>query len=811
MGDTFAVLLRRHRLRLRLTQEALAERAGISERSIREVERGRAPRPRTVEQLGVALGLDASDREQFARKGHMLYWASRAGRSDRSIPPDGDPVPPGVLVRQLPPNVAHFVGRVQQLTDVTRVLLTSRHRPRHGQSAADGVTIAAVHGPGGMGKSALAVRIAHTVARDFPDGQLYVDLQGDRLGLTPLDPGEALGRFLRALGLSPGQIPVAADESAVLYRSLLADRAVLVVLDNAASAGQVRPLLPAGTACGVLVTSRQALPTVDAVQVKLSELADDEAWHLLAAWAGPQRMADDPDSARTIIRCCGGMPLALRIIGARLTGDAQMSLAQVADNLAAQRRRLDVLELDDLAVRASFRTSYLALGQERTPGQPAADRAFRLLGALPTPHTIVPVAAAMLDVSMVDARTVLDRLSDAHLVERDDSCYRMHDLLRFFAAEECDLHEPAPQQVEAVQRVMTCYLGAARRASDMTRPGQLRAGEDELAALPYADLVQFTDVTQATAWLESERVNLMTLARQAVDAPEPLCRFALRLAPALRMFLPLRGYLADWREATQLSLQVARRIGDRRAELVALVDLGAVAQRTGQLRDALTHLDAALSVAVSEGPISSHAAVLSYLGSTYATLGDAEQAVQCFDKSVALRRQTGDDISTAITLSNAAFTCLGLRLIPDAARYVQASLDLGATTKDNHGYGVTLVAVAGVHLARQRLPDAERAASDGIDLCRQYGDRNNEWGGLIIRAIVHRHVGRLAESARDAQQAASLCRSIGETAGEAFAVQQLRLVDPSPDATPIASLHPANPVPGWLTVLADLPPPGTLG
>jgi transcriptional regulator with XRE-family HTH domain len=353
-------MVRARRRRARLTQEHLAERAGLSPRTIRALERGevRRPRPDSVALLVDALGLTGGPREEFE---------AAAWEGDRPGPP-GLPAAPC----QLPTDLADFTGRAEQVALVQEVLADAR--PAGTPTA---VVVSAVAGKAGVGKTALAVHVAHRLRPRFPDGQLYVDLRGAEP--QPLDPAEVLSRFLRALGVDGAAIPADIEERTALYRARLADRRVLVVLDDAVDEAQVRRLLPGTAGCGVLATSRARLSSLEGARlVDLDVLTPGQAVELLGRIAGAARVAAEPEAAAAIVGYCGRLPLAVRIAGAKLVGRPHWSLDRLAALLADERGRLDQLAAGDLEVRASVALSYQALTGEQ-------QRTFRLLGLLEAP------------------------------------------------------------------------------------------------------------------------------------------------------------------------------------------------------------------------------------------------------------------------------------------------------------------------------------------------------------------------------------------------------------------------------------------
>ncbi|WP_198348039.1 BTAD domain-containing putative transcriptional regulator [Plantactinospora sp. KBS50] len=331
--------------------------------------------------------------------------------------------------RQLPTDLSRFVGRARELTRVLGSFTPSGH---HGPAP-----VVNIYGAAGIGKSTLAIHAGHRLVERYPDGQIYLDLRGSGSAMAPLSPAEALARLLRTLHGATPYKPVQVDEAAALFRSLVAGRRLLLVLDNATDAGQVNPLLPSGTGCGTIVTSLQPLTgLVDAGQVWMGALSVDEAVALLGQWVGAARIAAEPEAAAAIARWCECLPLALRIAGARLVARPGWPLAELRDRLADERRRLDNLELDGIGLRASIGGSYHRLSRSTDLRERATAEAFKLLGAADEPELDRCAAARVLTRSEADAERVLECLVDAQLLETSSpGSYRMGDLVRLYARE----------------------------------------------------------------------------------------------------------------------------------------------------------------------------------------------------------------------------------------------------------------------------------------------------------------------------------------------------------------------------------------
>lgn len=362
--------------------------------------------------------------------------------------------------RQLPREPAVFAGRSVELSQALDVLWRDAE-------AGAGSRLLALHGPAGAGKTALALRAAHLAGGHYADGLLHADLQGSTPGRPPLSPAEVLGRFLRALGVPHDDVPATEAEAAAVYQSLLADRRVLVFLDNAVDAAQVTHLIPAGDGCAALVTSRPMLSTLDAVQISVGMLDPPDSVRMLTMLAGETRVTAEPGAAADIARLCGHQPLALRIAGARLAGRPDWSLGRFGERLRDRRRRLDELQTAGLSVRSGFEVSVAALEEGVSPVKDVAVRAFRLLGAIDLPEVGIDRAAELLGVEAKVADAALEELMKARLLEPIGADrFRMHDLLRLFAAElaaRCSADVSAP--VGALTSVMIQHAPAERGGS----------------------------------------------------------------------------------------------------------------------------------------------------------------------------------------------------------------------------------------------------------------------------------------------------------------------------------------------------------
>lgn len=665
-----------------------------------------------VEQLGLEPSADLRRLHRMALNGELA--------SDES--------PRAPRPAQLPADTSAFTARQLELARLHELLQV----PGVGQSPVP--TTVAVNGPGGIGKSALAVHAAHGVADHFQDGVLYVNLHGSTPGIDPLPPAGALARLLRSLG-ETGPIPGSVEESAALYRSLTANRHVLVVLDNASDVHQVRPLLPAGGGCGVLVTSRRPLSTLDdAHHLHLAGLADDEAARLLSRLAGPDRTGAEPDAVRDLVRLCGGLPLAVRIMGARLVARPDWRVADLAARLADTRRRLDALEHDDLAVRATIAVSHQQLRAE--PSGADGAEMLSLTGLIDVPDLPVASAAALSGWPEDRAEAALDRLVDNRLMNAGaPGRYHAHDLPRLYAREQA---AGLPQEVRAsaVDRVMNHYLATLARASVLVDASTAALVNDYPATRPGLDL---TDAAAATSWVRGERDNLLALVRQAAEVAEP--RTAIGLA--LTLCRPF-GALAWFRELVEVSeraVAVAARSGDALAEARALDRLGVACREQRRVEEAVTHHLAALDRLRRAGLPETAVEAYSGLTTAYRQLGRYEEAIDAADRGLSGARATGSRNSEAVYLATQGQIWFHLERHDLAVERLRESLKVWAELDSPYGALIAQANLSDVYFdGLEDYGEAVAAYRHGVDLARAAGHRYGElamlWGvGRSLRAL----------------------------------------------------------------------------
>jgi DNA-binding SARP family transcriptional activator len=592
----------------------------------------REARRRLVEELGV----------EPARYLQDLHKAMLSHDPILEPPSPSVKAPRAVVPSELPADNPAFTGRRREI-----------RRLRANLAAVGGRTaVVAISGAGGAGKSALAVHVAHAIAADFPDGQLFVNLHGAAVGAAALAPADVLGRFLRALGLVDP--PHDVDEAAARFRSLTAGRRMLVVLDDAAGVAQVRPLLPGGRTCAVLITSRRLLSTLDgAVHLRLSMLTEHAAVILLSRLAGTDRVTAESEAAARIARFCGYLPLALRISGARLVAQPQRTLAGFADQLSDARGRLDQLRHADLAVRASIAASHRDL--EAHPGGSAAFQLLQLIALLETPDITVVVAAALAGQTVDRTVAALDQLTESQLLETAPSGrYRVHDLVRLYVREQATVGTAEPERHAALLRAFAHYEAVGRYCTELVHPGQARWLSDAGAVGPPVGAPR--SAVEVPVWVDAERANLLAAMRQAAAMPGEHAAAAVRLAASLNALLDVRGYWREWAVVNETAAEVGERLGDRAVQARALMFLGHALGRMGRTEEELRHVQRSLALWRRLGDRLGESGALNASGAAYVHGQRHSEAAEAFEESLRLRQELGDRHGEAMLLDNLGCT-----------------------------------------------------------------------------------------------------------------------------------------------------------
>jgi tetratricopeptide (TPR) repeat protein/transcriptional regulator with XRE-family HTH domain len=764
-GESFGDVLRRYRVDAGLTQEALAGIAKLSVEAVSALERGarRHPHRQTVMLLADALALTEGQRA------HLVSAAPRRGGSPAAA------APAATVPRQLPLDVANFVGRQGEVATLVDQLAAG--------GAGPGPTVFTFTGMAGVGKTALAVHVAHRLEPDFVDGQIFLDLRGFTPDATAVSPGDALDRLLRALGVPGRNIPHDLDDRAALWRTRLARRRLLMLLDNAAGEEQIRPLLPGTGSCVVLVTSRRRLTGLhEAVPVPLDVLSTADAVALFARISGDDGSTGWP---ATIVELCGHLPLAVSIAAARLRARPGWSAAHLAERLGSLNGRLAELDAGQRGMTAALDLSYRQLVD-------AQQRMFRLLGLHHGPDVDVYAAAALAGVDPSEADRVLEALVDAHLLlEPTQGRYVRHDLVRAYAAQIAGA-DPEPARRAVVTRMLDHYRYGAWLAAELLYPTEKKRRPSIPAISVAAPPV--TDQTSAAVWLDSERANLLAMAADAAEHDLPV--YAVHLAQLLNRYLEVRSHYTDALTLHQLALDMAVRAGDHRAESRALNDLGMihynrgsfdlagqnlerarlineglggppegpspesvlglVAMRLGRFDEARRLFQHALAYYRDVGDLAGEASMLLNLGIVDGMTGRWTESEDYFLQALRFSRATGNRAAEAHALTNLGMLFGETDRCEEALDYLQRALPLHRANKDHTG---EVNALGNLGLIYDRLGRHESALAQhevALERYRMSGDRPGEVESLNDIGATLRTLGRLPEAHARHQEALTL-------------------------------------------------------
>ncbi|AZM57409.1 AfsR family transcriptional regulator [Streptomyces sp. WAC 01529] len=720
---------------------------------------------------------------------------------------DENPVPAPAL---LPPAIGDFTGREAQLREVRDALT--------GPEPRETMPVVAVTGPGGVGKSVLGVTAAHRVADAYPDGQLYAELRG---ATDPVAPGEVLGRLLRALGANP---PEGDAERRDLFRSLVAGRRVLLVLDDAGSESQVRPLLPGSATCGVLITARARLGALPCThRTDLDVLDTRPGADLLARVAGAERVRDEPDAVRRIVELCGGLPLALRIAGARLATRRHWTARTLAERLADEHHRLDELSVGDLEVRAGLGLSYRALDAP-------ARTALRRIGLLAAPDVASWVVAALLDVAEADADRVVEQLIDAQLlhctvVDRaGQPRYRPHDLVRVYAAERAEAEDTPAERSAAVGRALGAGLWLTGRVASATPSGAVElhrgfldsggpvgAASDAMRHLvrPVGPEATRRALADPAAWFEAEadafaaaveRAAAYDLHTLACEAAAALCSSAYAVG---------NRFEAWWR-SHDAALAAARRAEDHSGEALLLIGLGQLRYEQDRFAESQDYFRQAAGLCAELGDARGRAAALAGLGSALREAGRLRAALDVLAQAVEGFRGLHDDPGLGLSCRFAGTVHLELGEHEEAFVLLDESLRAYRRLGSRRGEALTLRSLSLVHRALGAYEKALELADAAVELLRLIGDPLMSAYAVQARAKCRFRLGHCDEAAADLRGVLETCRDHHDRFGEALALRTLgecELAAGRPDA---AEKHLTAAAAHWAALELPLPRARTL-
>jgi len=738
---SFAGLLRRLRAEAKLTQEELAEVAGLSPRSVSDLERGvnRTAHKDTALLLAGALGLDG-------RVGELFVAAARGRRPAAHVLTAKAAQGPGAfqaaVTRALPRDMTAFTGRRAELA---QLIGTSA-----GAAANGGVVgIYAIDGMAGVGKTTFAVHAAHQLAGAFPDGQFFLPLHAHTPGQRPVNLADALASLLLTAGLAAAQIPPGPEGRAARWRDHVAGRKILLVLDDAAGHEQVRPLLPGTAGSLVLITSRRRLTALeDSTVISLDTLSPGEAAELLARLAARPGLEPGDAAAREIARLCGYLPLAIGLMASRLQHRRTWSAGGLAAGLAAARDRLELMHAENLSVTAAFDLSYADLTHPQ-------QRLFRRLGLVPGASFDAYAAAALDDISLGAARRCLDELFDQHLVtEVAPGRYRLHDLLREHARTLAAADNPAESNA-AAERLLDYYLHTALATSRYTARRPAAYSSPPPARTP-ADAPDVSDRARAVAWLEDERTNLLAAAGYAAASGQT--QHAIRLADAMKSFL--FGY-GHWDQATALHravLAAACQAADQPGQAFALLQLGVLAHVTGDLASATASLTQAADLYRAVGDGAGQVEAFYFLGGTQRDTGDYRASAASFRQALTLAGRLDDQVGQASALVGLGSAQLATGKYPAATTSYQQALALWRKTENRVGQAGALHGLGFVQLETGEYPAATASFQQALALARETRYRLGQ--ALTLNALAAVQLETRDYPAADAslQQAIALIR-----------------------------------------------------
>ncbi|MGP3988915.1 ATP-binding protein [Streptomyces sp. 3N207] len=718
--------------------------------------------------FGIVAGLDSpaigSTRLALAStaallSGGLAYWQVKTqiqqqtrlpqlrSSSSRNLPGTGN-------LFQLPPDIEDFTGHYDQAAALAEQLVS--------RDSGTALPLVTLYGKGGVGKTTLALHVAHRVRAHFPDGQIYVDLRGAEA--QPLRPGEVLTRFLSEMGVEPQSIPENPEDRARIYRAQLAERRVLLVLDNARNEAQVRPLLPGNPDCAVLITSRTRLIGLAGAHIQPVEIMrSDHSVDLLKAIVGRERVSAEPEPAREIAQLCGHLPLALRIAGARLSARPMEQLAAFATRLRDETGRLDLLKAGDLAVRANFALSYHGCDA-------SLRRAFRLLGTVKAQVFSPVTLAALADVPVEEAAESLEQLTDFELVEVAETDrygtyrYRLHDLLRVFAQERLAEEEAPEARRSAAARLIDLYITLTTYAASRVKPGAV----PETSSAPPAPETLRAD---PKGWLRSERSTYLNAVGLAVE--HNLEGRAWRLAQVIATLPCEPTDWEDWTAALQAGLTAAIADATVAAEADLRRALGSLHRDRGDYEPAVRELTAAIALHEQLGDDLGAAVANGVLGDTYRYTGQLTEGIECFRNALAVFRANRMDRRTAWALNGLGDLYRGsgrwqesFDCFTECVQLYDSADDRAVAAKARIRFGI-------LHRDQCRYREAERLYADGLAVLRQEGDRRWEARALRHMGVLWRNMGDTDRATATLREALDIFESLLDRRGIAVTLRNL--------------------------------------
>jgi tetratricopeptide (TPR) repeat protein/transcriptional regulator with XRE-family HTH domain len=736
---SFGQLLRQLRLIVGLTQEELARAAGISARSVSDLERGvnLTARKETARLLADALDLTGSEREMFE--------ALARGRF-----PGGGVV---AATRTLPRDISFFTGREKEL----HVILAA---------AAGGglMRVCAIGGMAGVGKTTLAIHAAHLLTPSFPDGQIFLHLHSHTLGRTPVAPADALASLLQTTGVAAPNIPTGLEARASLWRDRLAGKRMLIVLDDAVGSEQVRALLPGSPECLVLVTSRRHISALeDCHVISIDSLQVDQAAQLIARLADRSDIGPDDEAVAQIARLCGCLPLALGMLARQLHHHSAWSAPGLAADLTAARNRLELMHAEEVSVAAAFDLSNEDLTQDQR-------RLFRRLGLHFGADIDVYAAASLDDASLAHTRRNLEALFDRYLLsEPTRGRYRMHDLVREHAR-VLSMADSAAERDAAVSRLLDYYLHTARDA-DRYLARHTSSGVPPVASPPPVPGPEFTSRGDAVFWMDAERLNLHGAAEFGARHDRP--SYAIAISAAMHGFMRSQGH---WEQSLTLHrtvLQAARDASDKLAEASVLTDLGAIQRLLGDFPTARASLTRAIDLYRDAGDHLGEANALNYLGIVQYSSGDSLAAGETQERALTLYQDVGNPLGEANALNRLGIVQGLTGRFAAAIHSQQTALGIYRDLRDRVGEADCLKNLGAVQCLTEDYLAAAHSQQDALKLYRDLSHRVGEASTLISLGAVQQALGDYSAAASSFSRALELDQDLGNRHGQAQALNNI--------------------------------------